>query len=153
MAFVDPSRDFADGTLVFSAGADMRVPGFTQLPHAWLLGSRIYPHIHFVVSNTAAGNIRFTFEYKWARINGEFQSDYTLVTVDRAAPASTLRHNVQGFGFIDMTGGGVSTIVQWRFARLGAQAEDTYAGNVKLLYIDTHIQIDGLGSDLEYEKF
>ena len=144
MPFATPSRDFTDGTLVFSAGVDSRIPGHTQFPHRWKLESRQLPHIHYKCSTAGTGTIKFTFEYNIANINEDFASDYTLLSTTVDAPASTSRHVLTPLGLVEMTGYDISSIMQWRIARLGT--EDTYAGSVKLMYFVTHVVIDSLGS-------
>lgn len=142
----DPARNTSDGLLEFSASQTNVIVGVAQMPHSWKLGSRVEPHIHWLAADANAGNVYWRFEYKVASINGDFQADYTVANTLSAAPGSAVKHAIHGLADMDMTGYGISAMIQWKLSRIGGDATDTYAGVARLLEVDFHYISDSFGS-------
>jgi hypothetical protein len=150
-------RSTTTGYLEFLGDADNAISGVAQMPHAWKVGSTIYPHIHVRFANANAGNTRWRLDYDVADINGNFANaagTFTAGTaVTLASPASSTKHNILGLGSINMAGKGLSCIVLWKLTRLSTgDALDTYTGTVGLLEFDIHYEIDAMGSSEELVK-
>lgn len=154
-AAADPARDPTTGLLVFSPLMDNVIAGVAQLPHAWLPGSNVHPHIHLRNPTVAAGqNSRWQFAYDIANPNGDFSNalgTYTaLPTVTVPNPANTARHQLAGLGDLPMVGFRESTVILWQVTRLaGTDALDT-DGGITLLEFDIHFQAHKQGTVQEY---
>jgi hypothetical protein len=130
------------------------VAGIAQMPHAWLEGSTIRPHVHWVQSS--AGNVLWQLEYRLLpAVNGAFPSSWTTIsssTTTHAYPGSGSQVMITSLGDIDMTGFSLSSMVLFRLSRVGGDAADTVSGDVSLLEFDIHHQIDSRGSESEFTK-
>ena len=121
-----------------------------QFPHRWLLGSRVYPHVHW---HQAANQVPvFKIDYKWIEIGEAVPanwSTYTMGTAVKTYPGSGTIHQLNaGAAGIDGTGFGLSSIMQIKLYR-----DDTvYTGNALATSFDIHIEIDSFGSNEEYIK-
>jgi len=156
----DPDVDTADpfaGTLLFDDAKTEIVGGVAQMPHSWLIGSTISPHIHWSPTSAGSGNVAWRFSYQIAPINETFPGALTTagIEVDAAAGINN-RHQIHGFTDIDMSTyrstGGVSIVIVWKLERVGGDASDTYVGDARLLEFDIHYQSDGNGSRLLFTK-
>jgi hypothetical protein len=127
-----------------------------QLPHAWVEGTAIMPHIHWVASEAGTGVPRWGLQYCWLNI-GETFTAYTTIYGTTAVPNETLVKDRQyltplGSGGMAGTGKTLSSMLICRVFRDGDNAADTYAGSAGGLEIDFHMQINSMGSRLEYTK-
>lgn len=131
-----------------------------QMPHAWVEGTAIMPHIHWVASaNGATGPTvpRWGLQYCWLNI-GETFSTYTTIYGTTTVPAEVLVKDRQyltplgdAAGIVG-TGKTLSSMLICRVFRDGDNGADTYAGSAGALEIDFHMQINSMGSRLEYTK-
>ena len=133
--------------LAFAAGVADEQAFFTaQIPHAWKYGSKIEPHMHWMVPNANAGNVKFVLDYIIADINGTFTTTVTDTKIF-AAPGVAYKHVYNDFSDIEMSGKGLSTIILFRLTREQSDgASDTYASDAYLLEFDLHFQVDKFGS-------
>ena len=145
-----PGRNATDGLLDFDHNSTETIYAVWQLPHAWAETTTVRPHAHLLYRNAAAGNSVWTFSYKIANVNGDFQANYTDVTVTHTGPASTTQHVLVSFGDIDMTGYRDSCVILWKLARIGGNGSDTFGYDIGLIEADLHWQSDGRGSAQEY---
>lgn len=126
-----------------------------QLPHTWIEGTAILPHVHWVPITNNSGDVIWGLEYALFGINET--SDPAATTIITATAPSlgndgVDKHLVAGFGTIDMSGKGVSTMLLCRLFRDAGNAADTYTGDAGLLEIDFHYQLDSLGSSQQFSK-
>jgi len=138
---------YRDGLSVygFSKTIDQSVIFDVQLPHGWIDGSTIHPHIHWATGNyTGTGTVRWILEYSWANIGASFGASTTL-TKDVAGPGAAYRHVLTSFATIDGTGKTASSILLCRLARLGANVADTFDDIAYGITVDFHIQYDSMG--------
>ena len=151
-AATDPARDAATGLLSFSGVADNSIRGVAQMPHGWLPGSVVRPHLHLRFPNVNAGfNTRWAFAYDvanvgadWLNASGTYGS-LLIVTVANAANA--LRHVTQTFGDLVMTGFAESSCILWQLTRLaGTDALDDDNQTCLLVSLDLHYQIHKAGT-------
>ena len=154
-AAASPTRDNDTGLLIFSAVLDNVIAGVAQMPHAWLTGTSVRPHLHLRFPTSNAANTRWKFEYDIASTNGNFSGAMgtykTLKTITIPNPQNVLKSVIQGFGDLDMTGFGLSSIIMWKISRLRASdAEDTDANTCALMEFDIHYQSSRAGSPREF---
>lgn len=109
------SNEFA---LNYNAGDTLFVN--VQLPHIWVPGTRIYPHIHVQPQTANAISSVVTLQYTRADINGSFPLTTTIANMPISIPAgSQYKHLLFDLpeGGIDMTGfAGPSTFVMMHFS-------------------------------------
>lgn len=128
-----------------------------QMPHGKKLGSVIHLHVHWMPTSTgsAGDKVRWGLEYTKANPNAVFSAPGSFIyATDPANPPSTTptqdTHYITEFADIDMTGDALSTILPCRLFRNSSHADDTFAGDVMLLYIDAHVEFERMGSNDEY---
>jgi hypothetical protein len=148
----DPVRDTSDGRLVFSASATNIIAVQVQMPHAWLPGSSLHPHVHWSPATANSGNVLFQISYKIANVNEAFPADFTTAVVIGAAGGAADKHQLSSFPSIPMTGKTLSCMLLMLIARIGGDDQDTYASTIKLNEFDIHYEIDTLGSAEELTK-
>jgi len=51
-----------------------------------------------------------------------------------------------------MRGQSISSLIFWKLSRIGGDASDTYASDARLIEIDFHYIVDGLGSLEQFTK-
>jgi len=147
----DPTRDTVTPGLLFSAGSDEIVHIIMQMPHSWLEGSEIRPHVHWAPTNTNTGSVVWQLEYQVVGI-GDAIGSWSTLSVTDPADGTDGKHQLASFSGISMTGHTLSTILLCRLSRLGTDGADTYNDDARLLEFDIHYQIDGLGSIQEFIK-
>lgn len=151
----DPSRDNQTGLLDFSANSENVITALAQMPHKWLEGSAIRPHLHFVKPNT--GDVVWNLQMRRTQARGEawpgVWTDLGDITALAAGDTSaTTGVVIAEWPEIDMTGYRVSSLLLFRLSRKGADAADTMPGNATLIEFDLHYQIDAIGSIGEFTK-
>lgn len=146
-----PNVDSTDGGLLFGKGNIVAI--WFQMPHAWKEGSEIYPHLHWVKTTTGAGLPNWQYKYKLGATGEVFTATTALIAGEEVLPSGDVidKHAIWKFPAIDMTGYKLSTMIGIVLQRVN-DANDTYAGNAKLLEFDIHYQIDAPGSRLEFIK-
>ena len=122
-----------------------------QLPHGWIEGSTIYPHLHlYLPSDGTGGDVKFYMEYSWENVSST--GTETVATTSNVAThaANTIKKNeivslTSGAGIVG-TGKTISSIFMCRIWRDGADAADTFGSSVWLKSIDIHVAQDMIGS-------
>jgi hypothetical protein len=152
-ASIDPDT----GMRLFAGNTDNVLAATAQMPHGWIEGTEVRPHLHLRFPTAAVANTRWKLEYDIANVNGEFVNNYgvytTLATITIANPNNVKRSVVVGFGSIDMTGYGKSAQIPWKLTRLASSdAADNHNANVVLTDIDFHYQRNRFGSIGEYSN-
>lgn len=148
-AAADPSVDQTLGGFLFSSTATNTIVLFLQLPHGWKEGSLLKPHVHWMKTSAAAGNVVWEMAYRWAPMGEVMDANWTALT---ASSPYTTDHNLANehlvtlFPDVDATGKGLSDMLIVRLSRLGGDAADTYGTFAKLLEFDIHYQVDSPGS-------
>lgn len=132
-----------------------------QIKHGWKVGSVVYPHIHFFQTEDLLPNL--LLEYRW-QINGEVKTDsWTRLPFNGAAfpfpPGPvTLNQIMYTPPLTPPIGSELSDVIQTRIIRDMSNASglftspDNYTGNVSVTSFDIHIELDTLGSNLQYIK-
>ena len=162
-----PSADFqqnvAEASVTAEATARYPTDYITtnwQINHDWVLGSSIYPHIHWW--QTEADMPNWLLAYRWQKQGTQKTMDWTeLPWIANAAEwtAGTL-NQITGFGAIEAPEGDgeVSDIVQIRLYRDVTNVSTKFGGaeasplDQDIVNLDVHIQVDMFGSREEYQK-
>lgn len=156
-AAADPSRDTADGTLLFSASVTNTIAMQTVFPHTWKTGSLIVPHVHWEKTSAAAGNVVWEFKIKVAEAGELFPAEWTTLSASTTVAGtpddnSAGRHLITSFGPIALGATDVAPALKMLVSRLGGDAADTYGSNAKLIEFDIHYLKDSIGSGGEFTK-
>jgi hypothetical protein len=145
---------FDTANIGFTAGAPgiQAIAILGQMPHAWKVGSDIYPHIHWQPTTTNTGNVLWRMEYKWTNINDTEPGSFTTVEILDAGDGTAFKHQLVGFGAISGIGKTLSSQLSIKISRVGDNVTDTYTGDTLLKEFDIHYEIDTLGSRTELTK-
>lgn len=116
-----------------------------QIPHGWVIGSEIRPHIHWSPGvSTNTGDVVWELTYSWANPNDAFPAP-TAVTATQAA-AGAYEHQLVSWTPIAGTGMRESSVLLCRLSRVATDAADTFTADAFALSVDIHYQADSLGS-------
>jgi len=153
----DPDFDTTNGGWLFDATATELVFLAAQMPHAWKEGSRIRPHVHWQKTTSAAGDVYWQLDYKKVPIAEVMDASFTTLTVSSTVPGTpdndlAGEHLISTFGDVSMTENTLSDMFLFKLSRIGGNAADTYAADVRLLEFDIHYQLNSLGSGREFIK-
>lgn len=122
-----------------------------QLPHTYMEGSDLIPHVHWVAEDGTVGNAVWLLTYSWANIDGAFPVEQTITSI--GANHGENAHNVANFSVIDGTDKNISSMLLCSLKRNSSNVLDTLNGkNVYLIEIDFHYQVDTFGSINVYPK-
>ena len=149
-----PSDIYLTGNLLvygFDKDGDESIQFVVQLPHTYVPGSDIMPHVHWFPTDGGTGNVVWKLEYSWASFGSTFPS---MATLSVTTPASGVenQHQIASFSAIDGTGQGISSMLVCRLYRDANNGSDTYGDDAGLLEFDFHIEINSLGSRSEFTK-
>lgn len=128
-----------------------------QLPHRYKEGTDLEPHLHW--SPKVAGNLGdqviWGLEYTISNVGGTFGTTVTLSGVQRFPnddPLVAYRHYATKLGTIPGNDLNVSSMIKCRLFRITSSPADTFGFDAVLHEFDLHFQVDGHGSDEEFEK-
>lgn len=145
-ATAPPFNAFRGGTYLpqFGAGDEAHVDG--QMPHDWVEGTTLHPHVHYSCPDTAVGNFVFGLEITKATPGtGVFPAPTTIETAVTPTPGVAFGHHIVSFPSLDMTGMLLSTMFVVRAYRKTGVAS-AYVPGIFVLELDFHYQKDTLGS-------
>lgn len=155
----DPDLEASNGLLLFAPTGIELIYAFMQLPHGWLEGSDIVPHVHWQKTTSASGDVVWRMRYKTALINEVMDADWsTPVDISQTVPGTpdtdtADKHMISSFGDdIDMSAFVVSDCILFEISRVGNDPSDTYGSDARLLEFDVHYQIDSKGSTFPFVK-
>lgn len=151
------SADADNGWLTAGATGTSVAYAIVQLPHAWLEGSSLYPHVHWCKTTSASGAVVWEMAYRWAPIGATMDAAFTAVTASAVAAGTpdtntANRHLLTSFGELTAVGRRISDMLIVRISRLGSDGADTYGAAAALLEFDIHYRSDRLGSRTELVK-
>lgn len=140
------------GTLLFAHNATNLIAGVAQMPHAWLEGTTIRPHVHWSKTTSASGGVVWEFCYAVADVGGTFGAYSAWITgTNVVSDGNTAeKHALDTFGEVAMTGTKGSTLIAWQIRRKHDAASDDYGASARLWEFDFHYRVFGLGSATEY---
>jgi len=122
-----------------------------QLSHAWKEGSDLHVHCHWSPATTNSGNVVWAMEYTWANIDDTF-GDTSTVSAVIASGGVVGKQQIGELGILSDRDKRMSSMLVCRFYRDSTSASDTLVGDVNLLEVDFHMELDATGSNREYEK-
>lgn len=138
-----PDYDYTNLGFLFDAGTEESVYIIAQMPHSWVAGGIIFPHVHWMPTSTNTGNVLWVMEYKWTNISEVDASSYSYPSTTVAASGTAYQHMFTEIGTgIDGAGKTSSSILSIRLYRAAANAADTYTGDALLKEFDIHYLFD-----------
>lgn len=154
---VAPTLNTTYGWYEFAHNQDEYVFFQFQLPHDWALGTDLKPHVHWMKTTSAAGEVEWQLDYRWAKIGQVMDAAWTTLsdmTPDVDDNDTQYSHALTGLGTI-ATGSTVdiSDMLICKLTRLGSSYSGAshYTAAAALLEFDIHYQRD-IGSVQEYIK-
>lgn len=143
-----PLQQFKGGIyLVAFSQFDMQ-EGFANfhIDHDYALGSPIYPHIHWSVSNSSIGTVRWGFEYSIAKGHQqEAFSEPITVYVEQTTDGTAFKHYIAEVpDLLAISGVGIEpdTIIMLRVFRDATNPADTLDALAYGICVDLHYQAD-----------
>lgn len=127
-----------------------------QLPHSYLEGSTLNPHLHFSITSGATGTTQWGLEYTISPIGGVFNATTTIITGSLTiSPAVPYQHYILRFPSIPGIGLTISSVALCRLFRYpssGTSPVDSLNQGIYAFELDFHIMNDTAGSRIEYTK-
>lgn len=141
---------YKDGlVLAFASNPDQFIYVIAQLPHTWIEGTSLVPHIHWTIPVSGAGagaeNVKWDLTCSWANIDGSFPASSPL-TVTRDVQNDTLDdHLFTTLGVIDGVGKTFSGCLIISLKRDVGVIND-YTSSAYLVEFDIHYKQNRLGT-------
>jgi hypothetical protein len=150
-ANVPAFETFVGGTMAWNFDDGDEIFLAVQMPHSWLIGSTIYPHLHWSPESDVdpSDNIGIGLEYTWANIGDDFPATTTITRDVPTGIDQAFAHLIHNF---DVSGidppAGVTAVSSMLICRVFRQAagSDNYADGAFFVEFDIHYQIDTVGS-------
>ena len=138
-----PDYDYTNMGFLFDPGAIESVYIIAQMPHDWVAGSFIYPHVHWSPTTTNTGDVYWVMNYKWTNIDAVDAGSVSVRTIIQAGAGTAYTHQYAEFtSGIDGTGKTTSSILSIQIYRKANDAADTYTGDALLKEFDIHYMKD-----------
>lgn len=140
----------------FSATAMKEVYALYHIPHDYLPGSRFHFHVHWSNAEAApnTGNVRWGFEYSWARgFNQMAFSAPATVYVVQACPATRYQHMIAETEAVELGGIEVDSLITMRIFRDAAHGDDTCTDAVFAHTADLHYQSTNMATKNKSPNF
>lgn len=118
-----------------------------QMPHGYLEGSELRPHIHW--QQTGASFPTWTMEYKWFNNGSAVPASFTTISTSTGVfpYVSGNLAQISAFAEIDGAGMGLSSILLIKFYR----NDNVVSGDVLGFELDIHYRSDDPGTITEFE--
>lgn len=125
----------------------IQISGAYEITHAYIQGSTISPHFHWIASSTNSGTVNVYLEYQWVNNDGSASRYGTMTYSHIVSTTATLGSPIpSGFGDINGTGMKMGSRFRFRFYRTPMVNGDTYPDSLILEDIGVHVNKDSLGS-------
>jgi hypothetical protein len=148
-----PTVSTVTGLYEFTVGDS--VFAHAQLPHSWAEGSVLKPHVHWMKTTSAVGNVNWQLDYRWARIGEVVEVSNTTIANETPAVSdadTTNMHAITELGDMQPANSEqVSDMLIMKLTRVAAVGTE-YGARAALLEYDIHYQIDAHGSEQEFIK-
>lgn len=149
-----PSYDDVNVGYSFNPTLDQRVDIIFQLPHAWKKGTNIRPHIHVRPLANSNGNVLWQLHTSFSN-NFGVQPAFTITNTNMVISNSDgniiLKEYKITFGnTVPNVLSNESSCVKYKLIRMGADGQDTYAGDILLDEFDCHYLAEKAGTSMEY---
>ena len=134
-----PDYDFTNMGFLFDASTIESIYIIAQMPHDWVAGTYIYPHVHWCPTNTNTGDVYWVMNYKWTNIDAVDAGSVSVRQVIPTAAGTAYTHQYSEFGLgIDGTGKTSSSILSIQIYRKANDPADTYNTDALLKEFDIH---------------
>lgn len=121
-----------------------------QIPHTWLAGSDVHPHLHWSPGNSVStGVVRWGLEYTWSNVNDPFPASTTVYS-EPAGAGVAYSHQIASFPALSGAGKRVSSVFSCRLFREGAHVNDTFPVGAFAISFDFHLQMSSDGTVTEF---
>jgi hypothetical protein len=112
-----------------------------HVPHNYKVGTGIFFHSHVLTDATVlTGNYKLFFDYTYASSNGVFSPVQTVSAIDNFT--ASLQHKITEISVPVLANElEVDGVVMIRMYRVPTDAEDTFTGDLHLIYIDCHMNV------------
>lgn len=143
-------------SLLFGGTENEFASFLVQMPHAWMPGTGIRPHLHWVQSET--GGVVWTLDYMILEAGQTYPTypDYTRITaVQNPGVFPYVSGNlmqITSFPEIPMDGLPASTMLICILGRQGQDPADTMSNQAELLEFDIHYRVGRRGSIEEFPE-
>lgn len=119
-----------------------------ELNHNWKEGTVLKPHVHWMPTTAAAGNVVWQLDYVLVNrtATGAVGAAATTITVTQAAGGVAWAPRLAEFADIVTTGLLIGTQMHVRLFRDPTVGGDTYGADAALATFGLHVQVDTLGS-------
>lgn len=134
----------------FAGNADNLIAGVAQMPHGWVPGSNVLPHIHWCKPVGSSDAVTWQFYYRIIGNPGDAPGAWSSAQVVSSTigdPSVSDEHLISKFPAIDMTGYIESAIIYWQLQRVGSTDADN--GVAILHELDFHYQSNKRGTAAE----
>jgi len=144
----------SDGALLFATGSTENTYAILQMPHTWLEGSSIRPHVHWSKTSDAAGDVVWQLRYRFFNTDDVIPdwSGYLDIDDRGGTLSSDQRMYIDFFPLISMANRTFSEMMSFHIRRKHDDADDDYGADAKLWEFDVHYQADTPGSIEEVRK-
>lgn len=144
--------------LLFASGTMNQVWIDFHINHKYALGTKVYPHIHWMPLTTHTGTVRWGIEYSVAKGFDQqaFGAPTTVYVNHVVSVSSQYKHlisEVSDADAIPATNLEPDTFVKCRIFRDGSNALDTFAANVHAWRCDLHYQVARIGTRRKAPNF
>lgn len=133
---------------MFTSGLLKRLEWSAQMPHTWVEGGVITPHVHWMPSSTDTGYVQWAIRIMVQNQSGDATifslGNSTAYTVNATANSVAWKAQVDAFAGITLTNKTVSCTIIGNLRREGGG--DTFTGDAYLLGFDLHYAKDKLGT-------
>lgn len=146
--------NFASTTIkvaAFDANTEEEVSHDIEIPHAYMAGEDIIPHLHWFPTTTDTGTVRFGLEYIIVSADGTVSTSTTIYAEDSGDGTANKRQDLS-FAAIDGTSVNEGDQLYFRFFRDTDHANDTYTDDAIVGTAGFHIPVNSIGSDGEFYK-
>lgn len=127
-----------------------------QMPHAWVPGTEIHPHIHVVPLTDPAAEqvVRFDGYYVFVAHGSEVPAlaSWTVLRADLTLQVGAVnKPRIVPLAVVTPPASSVeSDMLLLYVKRSGSDAVDTYTGNLAVLSVDAHLQVQKMGTLTEF---
>jgi len=143
-------------TYAFDKASEEEVFFEVQLPHSWMQGDTLHPHVHWTsLANGTDKDVAWGLEYTMSNILGSFGTTTIISSNTQIASQVNVvahKHMMTSLPDITMTGMTRSSMISCRLFRdaTGALKTDDFDDDAILLEFDFHYQKNRMGTVAEY---
>lgn len=132
-----------------------------KIPHSYSQGTDIFPHVHFITSDSKVGVVRWGLEYTWVNVGNVFPNSTKIYCNQTTSGATPNQHYLTFFNLdshnnpingISGTGKLIKGQIIGRIFRDSDSSIDTYTSKVGLIELSFNYEKYGIGSQTQTTK-